>query len=559
MRILFLLFLLNSLMFGTFSSLTYDLKYEGDSSGRISEASSSNYLINGDAGAFNGEFSSAHYQINNGWYFTVNIDDTPPSAVESFTSATLLNGSIKIAWASVFDNESFTRVYRVYRSIKQSANGSLITEIDGNEFTDTSGLIYGITYYYRVKPVDLAGNESVIGNIAVSALSKSLSTSITSLVVVSKIGGGVELSWQRMTGISYYRIYRSEVFGEKGTQVNTDGNTVTESFSQSLSGGLVDGKRYYYTVQGVDSSLNEQQIGNNQASSVCDAVAPAIPVVNSSSHPDSLPGVDNCPHFSWVESEDSKAPGDGATGVKGYHFILSRNSTETFSSSWVFKNDLTVCYDMIADGDWYFFVLAEDYAGNKSAAASKKIVISTSGTINGIMYDADGITPLKDTRMDLVSGVLAVKSCRTDNSGNYTFDCVPFGEYKLKIYKAGFNPYETEIFTLSKNTTAVVFNKIINTAQNIGADGLASYPNPCRTGTVTFVYKVDTPGKVFINVYDSAGERVAAIEENQTLAGFRETKWDASLVSSGVYFYLIKIENNGNIIRFPIKKLSLIR
>ncbi|MFH1073551.1 MAG: carboxypeptidase regulatory-like domain-containing protein [Candidatus Firestonebacteria bacterium] len=559
MRILLFLVVFNSMMSGAFSSLTYYLHFEGDSNGRISEASSSDYYISGEAGAYSGRFFSPSYEINNGWYNTINIDDTPPSAVGSFTSETLLNGNIKLFWESVLDNESFTRGYRIYRSVKQAENGNLLAEIDGTEFTDTSGLIYGITYYYTVRPVDLASNESVIGNIVVSALSKSLSTSVTSLSTVSKPGGGVELGWQAVSGIFYYRIYRSEAFGEKGTQVNIDGNTVAGYFLQSLSEGLTDGKRYYYTAQGVDISANEQQLGNNQAIAVCDAVAPTVPVVSSSTHPDDLPSVDNCPVFSWVEAEDPKAPAGGATGVKGYHFVLSRNSAESFSGSWSFKNGLTAGYDKITDGEWHLFVLAEDFAGNRSAVASKKIIISTSGEIRGRVYDADGKTPLKDTRLELLTGLLVLKSGRTDNDGNYIFTGVPFGAYKLKIYKAGFNPYETEVVTLSKSTACVIFNKSVNSAQNIGADGLASYPNPCKTGTVTFVYKVEVPSKAVIDVYDSAGEKVAALEENQVITGFRETKWEASGMSSGVYFYLVKLENNGNVFKFPVKKLSLIR
>ena len=559
MRILLFLILLNPVIYGALSSVNYDLNFEGDSSGRISGVSSSNYYISGDTGSFSGGFSSAHYEINNGWYYTIEIDITPPPTVVSPAAETLANGNIKINWGTVIDNESFIRGYRIYRSVKQSTDGILLTEADGNEFTDTSGLIYGITYYYRVKPVDLGANESITGNISVSGFSKSLCSSIDTLAAVSRPAGKVELSWKSLPGLSYYRIYRSEIFGEKGTQVNADGSTVAGVFSQLLSDGLTDGKRYYYTAQGVDDSANEQHIGNNQATAVCDAVPPTVPVVSSATHPDVLPNVDNCPRFSWIEAEDPKAPGDGGCGVKGYYYLLSRSASESFSSTWIFKNCLTVSYDKIADGEWYLYVLAEDNAGNKSTAASKKIVIVTTGEITGKVCDFDGKTPLKDTRLELIAGRSVLKSARTDSEGNYRFTCVPFGEYKIKIFKAGFNPFETEAVSLSKSCKNITMNKTVETIQNIGAEGIATYPNPCRTGSVTFVYKVDAPGKAVITVFNAAGEKLAFLEENQNLTGFRETRWDASLVPTGVYFYSVKLENKGNTIRFPVKKLSIIR
>jgi len=555
--VLFLVFI--SMLSGSSSSVSYYLDFEGDSSGRVEGAVSASYIVSGDVGAYSGSYSSAHYEINKGWFFTVNIDSVPPPAVVTLLSETLINGNIKLSWNSTADEDSFIRGYRIYRSVKQAENGILLGEIDGNIFTDAGGLFYGITYYYRIKPVDIAGNETVTGNILLPGLSKSLSTSVTSLTAVSQASGKIEITWLTVSGISYFRIYRSENFGEKGAQINTDGSTVSGLFSQSPPDGLNDGKKYFYTVQGVDDSAHEQEVGNNQSAAVSDSRPPTLPVINSSSHQDSLPSADNCPRFTWVESDDPKAPAGGASGVKGYFYCLSRNSTEIWNPGWLFRNSLSAAYEGLADGDWYFFAVAEDFAGNRSAAASRKINITTSGEISGKLFEADGLTPLVNTRLELFSGVSVIRSGRTDTSGSYTFSCVPFGEYKLKIYKAGHNPCEAGPVTLSKSSGAVILNKAINVLQNTGSNGTASYPNPCKTGTVTFVYRADKPSKVLITVYDASGETAAVIEEYAALPGFCETKWNASAFPSGVFFYLIRLENNGNTFSFPVKKLSLVR
>lgn len=558
-NIIFVIFLAAAgSVYAEYSSGSYLLTFEGTGGGRVYGAASLNYMLDGSACETSAGASSLNYEINNGWYFTVNSDDVPPVALSGISAETLFNGNIKLSWPPAADNESFVRVYRVFRSVKENENGALLAETENTEYTDTAGLIFGIIYYYMVKPVDMAGNQAVIENPVIAALSKSLSTSVTSLSVKSLSGGRLDLSWQAVSGISFYRIYRSTVPGEKGVQVNAD-STTGLLFSEITGSGLLDGTRYYYTVQGVDGSANEQLQGNNQASAVCDSSAPSDPVVFSSTHPDALPSTDNCPGFFWVESEDPKAPAGGATGVKGYYHCLSRSASEVFGDSWEFINGLSAKFEKIQDGEWFFHVLAADNAGNISAAAVRKIAVKTTGIISGAISDFDGAAVLKDIRLDLISNRISIMTGRTDLYGKYSFTEVPFGVYKLRIFKAGHNPVDSEEFTLSKTAAALVFNKAVNAVSNIGIDGAAVYPNPCRIGTVTFVYKVETQAKAVIDIYDSAGSHVAVLEETQSLTGFRETKWEASRIPSGVYFYVIKLQNSGNVVKFPVKKFSLIR
>ena len=543
-------------LFADYSSANYLLSCEGNSGGRIYAAGSPAFLLDGSAGENSGSSFSLHYEFNSGWYYTVNSDDLPPDPAGGLAAVTLNNGNIKLTWSESVDKESATRGYRVYRSVKQYEDGLLLVETGGNEYTDIEGLIFGVNYYYRVKPVDVAGNQTLIGNIVITALSRSLSSSVTSLSVSSLPGGRLELAWQGVLGLVSYCIYRSTVQGEKGTQT---GAAAAAVFSETLSDGLLDAVRYFYTVQGVDGAGNEQQQGNNQGSAVCDAAAPSRPEVFSTTHPDAAVSTDNCPCYYWVEAEDPKAPAGGATGVKGYYYCLSRNSAETFTAGWIFINELSVKFANIQDGDWYFYVLAEDRAGNKSAAAVKQLAIKTTGNVSGCITDFDGKTFLQDSRVDLVAGRISVRSSRTGLSGKYLFSEVPFGSYKLRIFKAGHDPFDSEELVLSKTTPAVILNKSVSAFLNIGAEGVAVYPNPCRLGFLTFVYKVATPGKVIIDIFDATGRRVAGLEEFQSLTGFRETRWDVSLAATGVYFYAVKLENNGNIVKFPVKKFSLIR
>src|SRR5581483_2855656 len=89
---------------------------------------------------------------------TATADMVPPPPVTDL-SATAGPSDVTLTWTPVFDDASGTKFYRVYRS----TDGSLGTQINADGVTiappyrDASLTASG-TYYYTVRPVDLAGN-----------------------------------------------------------------------------------------------------------------------------------------------------------------------------------------------------------------------------------------------------------------------------------------------------------------------------------------------------------------------------------------------------------------
>jgi len=63
-----------------------------------------------------------------------------------------------------------------------------------------------------------------------------------------------------------------------------------------------------------------------------------------------------------------------------------------------------------------------------------------------------------------------------------------------------------------------------------------SYPNPFNA-TTNISYSLAEAGNVTLEVYDLSGRLVATLVEGQMEAGEHVVSWDASAVSSGVYFY----------------------
>jgi len=63
-----------------------------------------------------------------------------------------------------------------------------------------------------------------------------------------------------------------------------------------------------------------------------------------------------------------------------------------------------------------------------------------------------------------------------------------------------------------------------------------NYPNPFNaTAIIHFQLPVD--GYVKLEVYNTLGQRVARLVDSKQEAGYRSVVWDASSVSSGLYFY----------------------
>lgn len=63
-----------------------------------------------------------------------------------------------------------------------------------------------------------------------------------------------------------------------------------------------------------------------------------------------------------------------------------------------------------------------------------------------------------------------------------------------------------------------------------------NYPNPFNPVT-TITYAVSRPGRVSLKVFDILGRQVASIVNDEKTEGVYTEKFDASHLSSGIYFY----------------------
>lgn len=85
-----------------------------------------------------------------------------------------------------------------------------------------------------------------------------------------------------------------------------------------------------------------------------------------------------------------------------------------------------------------------------------------------------------------------------------------------------------------------------------------NYPNPFKR-TTTIRFALDAPDNVELVVYDLLGRRVATLLKEQLSAGVYEVTWDARdeggrLVSSGVYFYTLKVGSHTETRRMVLQR-----
>lgn len=90
-----------------------------------------------------------------------------------------------------------------------------------------------------------------------------------------------------------------------------------------------------------------------------------------------------------------------------------------------------------------------------------------------------------------------------------------------------------------------------------------NYPNPFNNQTVISAM-IDSPGKVTLQIFDILGREVYILSNNTFSPGLITFRWDGvnnngTVLSSGIYFYRITINQNGNIKKSQTKKLTLLR
>jgi YD repeat-containing protein len=240
-------------------------------------------------------------------------DTTPPTTPANLTAAAA-GGVVSLSWSASTDN---VRVggYDIERCQGSGCTSfAQIATSTGASYSD-SGAAQDVTYEYRVRAFDEAGNDSGYSNTASATLPDTTPPSVPAGLSASAVSWStVSLSWSASTdnvGVAGYKVYRN------GSQIGTTASPSYTDRTTSPSAG------YSYTVSAYDGA------GNTSAQS--DAAAVTTPAEPAPAAPTGLtgsPASNSQVNLSWNPASDSGGP-----GIAGYRVYRNGSQIATTSST----------------------------------------------------------------------------------------------------------------------------------------------------------------------------------------------------------------------------------
>ena len=172
----------------------------------------------------------------------------PAGTAVSYASAT---GDAKLTWSK--NTEMDLAGYRVYRRLKGTSFGTApLATTASTSYTDTTLPVTGEdTYYYELRAVDAAGNESAgTADTPVTTADRTAPAVPTGLETSLSVDG-IRVEWTAVAGAASYRVYRAPDGSGSYARI---GDTTSASY---LDTSAVEENTYTYRVTALDAAGNE--------------------------------------------------------------------------------------------------------------------------------------------------------------------------------------------------------------------------------------------------------------------------------------------------------------
>lgn len=246
--------------------------------------------------------------------------------------------------------------------------------------------------------------------------------------------------------------------------------------------------------------------------------------------------------FALVDSSKSilDSAGKGAfifhnitPGSSYYLVVKHRNSLETWSADPVTFSGTSVNYDFTSASN-------KAYGNNLIQKGNKYCIIS--GELDGDGYvDVSDMSIVENDFFNNLSGYI-----NSDLNGDLILDATDLSIIANSA-SGGFGAMSPMIDAgLSmnglRNGKYSVKNDISQEKSEVVTALKDNYPNPFNPSTM-ISYDLRTSGNVTVKIYDAVGKEVAVLVNEFKAPGSYNVKFDASHLSSGMYFY--KLDANG--------------
>ena len=166
-----------------------------------------------------------------------------PSAPVVKIGNSAASGKPMLTWNAVSGATS----YKVYRATSLNGTYSLLGTVTATSYINT-GAKAGVTYYYKVKAVNSAG-ESAYSNVVSGQVKSTGQTTVTTLTLGhSSASGKPQLTWKAVSGAASYKVYRATAKNGAYSVINT-----TKALTYTNTGAAL-GTTYYYKVEALNAS-----------------------------------------------------------------------------------------------------------------------------------------------------------------------------------------------------------------------------------------------------------------------------------------------------------------
>lgn len=155
----------------------------------------------------------------------------------SLKAATASYNSAKISWKPV----SGAVGYQIYRSTSKTGTYRWVKSTASTSFTNT-GLMTGKTYYYKVRAYRYEDTR-VYGDYTAAVSVKPIPSTPTNFKVSRLSSTSTKSSWSKVSGATYYQVYRATQKTGTYKYVKTTSATSYKNYS------LTKGRTYYYKVR----------------------------------------------------------------------------------------------------------------------------------------------------------------------------------------------------------------------------------------------------------------------------------------------------------------------
>lgn len=176
----------------------------------------------------------AHHEI----YVEFKVDLTTQKTTVTLSKSTYSSATLK--WNAISGAEK----YQIYYSTKKSSGYKKYGTYDGDKAT-VSGLKTGTTYYFRVRAVDFVDDHNIYSKFSNVVSVKPSLAKPTNLYVAKNTYSSVKVTWEGVSGGSYYELWRKQ--GETGTWKKL--KTYSKDVREAIVTGLKTGKKYYFRVR----------------------------------------------------------------------------------------------------------------------------------------------------------------------------------------------------------------------------------------------------------------------------------------------------------------------